>query len=86
MNPLLNYGHCVATISVYVFVENFETLRSHIFNNVKLRFRHENNYDRPECFKASGFGLGPTVSRYGIDDLIKFLYKREQSRQANLHE
>ena len=80
MNPLVNYTHCIASISVYVFVENFETLRSHIFNNIKLRFRHENHFDKPEDFNKSGFGSGPTMSRYGIDDLIKFLYKREKSR------
>ena len=50
MNPLINFTHCIATISVYVFVESFETLKSHIFNNIKLRFRHENHFDKPECF------------------------------------
>ena len=85
-NPLLFKSSLIATISVYVLIEDFETLRSHIFNNVKLRFRKENKYDTPESFNCNGFGFGPTLHRFGIDELIKFLHKRTESHKETLHE
>ena len=85
-NPLLFKTNNIATISVYVIVEDFETLRCHIFNNVKLRFRRENKYGSPESFNCSGFGVGPTLHRFGIDELIKFLHKRTESRKETMHE
>ena len=85
-NPLLFKTNNIATISVYVLIEDFETLRCHIFNNVKLRFRRENKYDTPESFNCSGFGVGPTLHRFGIDELIKFLHKRTESRKETMHE
>ena len=39
LNPLLWHGNNICTLSVYVFVESFESLRSYVFNNVKVRFR-----------------------------------------------
>ena len=66
-------------MSVYVFVESFETLKCHIFNNMKVRFRQHIDYKEDEDFRLSGFGKGKTKYRFNIEDLIKILHKRALS-------
>ena len=79
LNPLLYHGNNICTISVYVFVESFETLRSYIFNNVKVRFRQHADYKSETDFKLRGFGKGPTLFRWSVDELIKLLFRRAGS-------
>ena len=69
----------MVTISVYVFVESFDTLRSFIFNNVKMRVRDHADYKLDQDFGSSGFGRGKTHYRFEVKDLMKFLHKRAGS-------
>ena len=73
---------------MYVFVENFNSLRSHIFNNVKVRFRHQNEFTMDKNFKGqySTLGQKPTLNRFVLSDLIKLLNNRVASRLSSLDE
>lgn len=73
LEPLYFRGTNICTISVYVFVESFETLRSYIFNNVKARFRKKADYTEDSDFKTKGFGRGETLYRLEIEGLLKLL-------------
>ena len=84
LNPLLYHGNNICTISVYVFVESFETLRSYIFNNVKARFRQHADYKDDKDFKTAGFGTGRTLFRFNIEDLIKLLNRRAGSKMEDM--
>lgn len=74
----------MCTVSVYVFVESFETLRTYIFNNMKVRVREFLDYKEDADFRSSGFGKGKTLYRFGIDDLLKLLYKRAGSHTEDM--
>ena len=86
MNPLLYHGNNICTVSVYVFIESFETLKSHIFNNVKARFRQHTDYKADEDFRTAGFGSGRTLYRFNLEDLIKLLNKRAGSSMEDINE
>ena len=74
----------MCTVSVYVFVESFETLKSHIFNNVKARFRQTPDYNDDLDFCSSGFGRGPTLYRFNIENLIRLLQQRTGSHAEDI--
>jgi len=86
LNPLLWHGNNICTISVFVFVESFESLRSYIFNNVKVRFRQQKDFKEDEDFATSGFGRGNTLFRFTLNDLIKLLHRREGSKLESMEE
>ena len=86
LNPLLWHGNNICTLSVYVFVESFETLRSYIFNNVKVRFRQQNGYVEDSDFNQSGFGKGKTLYRFTFEELIKLLHRRDGSQAETTEE
>lgn len=79
LKPLLYRGNNICTVSVYVFIESFESLKCHIFNNVKARFRRQADYSNDEDFKLSGLGKGPTLIRYSLKELMKLLNKQASS-------
>ena len=64
---------------MYVFIESFETMRTFIFNNMKVRVRDYLDYKDDKDFSSSGFGKGKTLYRFGINDLLKLLHKRAGS-------
>ena len=67
-------------------MESFETLRSHIFNNIKARFRQHTDYKEDMDFKTAGFGSGRTLYRFNIEDLIKLLFRRAGSKMEDMNE
>ena len=73
-------------MSVYVFVESFESLRSYIFNNVKARFRQSADYKEDADFRSSGFGKGPTLYRFDIDNLLRLLFQRTGSQAEDIQQ